>query len=254
MVTQKTATLRYAKPEPPFWRLRFDVESPPEPGGFVLADLGAPLRTPLFPSLVDASGFVTHVPPGHPAIELLPGVAVDVLGPLGRGFRIRKRVTRLLLVADARRLPVLNPLFTEAPSVVVIVEAGTRARLPAPSRFPASVELVLVTRDGSGGYPGPLLVEGGASSGTDLSGVPRLAELIRWADGICAALDPARYSAMRQLVQAVRLQPQPNFAQAWIRVPMPCGVGACEVCRVRTRQGERRACVDGPVFDLMMLR
>jgi dihydroorotate dehydrogenase electron transfer subunit len=30
---------------------------------------------------------------------------------------------------------------------------------------------------------------------------------------------------------------------------MGCGIGACLSCVVSTRQGLKRACVDGPVFD-----
>ena len=30
---------------------------------------------------------------------------------------------------------------------------------------------------------------------------------------------------------------------------MACGVGACLSCVVTTRDGLKRACVDGPVFD-----
>jgi dihydroorotate dehydrogenase electron transfer subunit len=34
---------------------------------------------------------------------------------------------------------------------------------------------------------------------------------------------------------------------------MPCGVGACDICPVETRQGQRHLCTDGPVFDLLEL-
>jgi dihydroorotate dehydrogenase electron transfer subunit len=74
---------------------------------------------------------------------------------------------------------------------------------------------------------------------------------VAWAECICIAGDMARYPALARLVQEVRFHPQPRFAQALVRVPMPCGVGVCDICRVTTRHGERRACVDGPVFDLM---
>ena len=252
MVSRQTATFRYARPDPPLWRVRFDVEHPPDPGGFALADLAPPLRTPLFPSAIDASGFVTHLEPGHAATKLLPGAEVDLLGPLGRGFRVTDRATRLLLAADVRYLPILMPLFTAAPSVVLIVEAGTRGRLPAPSRFPPSLELDLVTRDGSAGHAGRV---GGEASdaGAETPAASRFRELIRWADAVCVAFDRDRYPPMTRLMRETRLQPRADFAQAWVRVPMPCGVGACEVCRVRTRRGEKRACTEGPVFDLLEL-
>ena len=30
---------------------------------------------------------------------------------------------------------------------------------------------------------------------------------------------------------------------------MACGIGACLSCIVETKQGRKRSCVDGPVFD-----
>lgn len=255
MVLRQTATFRYARPDPPLWRVRFDVDHPPAPGGFVLADLEPPFRTPLFPSTIDDSGLTTHLEPGHPATKLLPGTEVDVLGPLGRGFRVGDRVTRLLLAADVSYLSVLMPLFTAASSVVLIVEAKTQSQLPAPARFPPSLELVLITHDGSTGYAGRIAddVAEGEAAGASASRPARVQTLIGWADVICVAFDRARYPAMGRLIRDVRLEPRPMFAQAWVRVPMPCGVGACEVCRIRTRHGEKRACTDGPVFDLLQL-
>ncbi len=252
MVLSQTATLRYARPDPPFWRVRFDVGFPPAPGGFVLADLEPPLRTPIFPAAIDDAGFDAHLEPGHPATRLLPGAEVDVLGPLGRGFRVEHQVTRLLLAAEAPHLPVLMPLLTAAPSVVLVIEAKTQSLLPPPARFPPSLELVLVTRDGSTGYAGMVETEEG-EAGPLTSGVLRIRELIGWADVICMAFDRLRYPGLGRLIRDVRLQPRAMFAQAWVRVPMPCGVGACEVCRIRTRHGEKRACTDGPVFDLLEL-
>ena len=230
-----------------------DLDQIPEAGEYVLADLGGPVREPLFPSGIDETGFETVVPPGHAATRLLPGAAFDVLGPLGRGFRLNAvghPIARLLLIAGVDSLPLLAPLYQAAPSVVLVVEAATRAQLPPPARFPATMELTLVTRDGSAGYLGPLEVEGDAPVGLERAG-SRLRELLRWAERVCVAHELVRYPPLARMVKEARLQPLPDFAQALVRVPMPCGVGVCDVCRVTTRHGEKRACVDGPVLDLL---
>ncbi|MGC9347271.1 MAG: hypothetical protein ACP5JG_03950 [Anaerolineae bacterium] len=245
----QTATFRYARPAPPFWEVRLDVERPPDAGAFVLADLGGPLREPLFPSLTDDLGFMTTVEPGHTLTRLLPGATVDLMGPLGRGFRVDD-VERLLLVAEAPLLSLLRPLFQVAPSVALVVEATTRAQLPPPSRFPPALELTLVTRDGSAGYLGPLENEDPAPEGLERVG-GRLRELLAWTECVCLACASDRYPALARMVGEVRFQLQHDFGQALVRVPMPCGVGACDVCRVATRRGERQACTDGPVFDLL---
>lgn len=246
---RQSATLRYARPRPPAWEVRLDMNQPPGAGEYVLADFGAPVREPLFPALVDAEGFTAVLAPGHPATRILPGTPVDVLGPLGRGFRIGD-IVRLLLVAEVAYLPVLLPLVQAAPSVVLVVEATTRARLPSPSAFPPALELLMVTLDGSAGYLGPVELDGTAPLGLERAAT-RMRELLAWSERVCLACAAERYAAMARMVRDVRLQPFQDFAQALIQVPMPCGVGACDVCRVRTRHGEAHACVDGPVFDLM---
>ncbi len=243
MVKSQRATLRFARPLPPYWAVRFDLPHPPAAGNFVLADLGEPLRVPLFPAEIDGEGFVALLPPGHPATRLLPGSPVDLLGPLGSGFRVGE-AARLLLVAEVRALPPLLPLLEAAPAVALVIEAQTRVQLPPPTRFPPAVELHLLTADGSAGRQGRL----------DGEGSP-LPDLIAWAERLCLACDPARYPELARYVRsacraASPAPPGSGFAQALVAVPMPCGVGACEICRVETRRGEQRACSDGPVFDL----
>jgi NAD(P)H-flavin reductase len=41
--------------------------------------------------------------------------------------------------------------------------------------------------------------------------------------------------------------------QLALESPMACGFGACYGCVVATRDGYRRVCVDGPVFDAALL-
>ncbi len=244
MSSFQTPTFQEAYAWPPWWAVRFTLAQPPTPGRFVLADLGGPLREALFPSALDDESFTALVPPRHPAIRLIPGTEVDVLGPLGTGFEIGN-TQRLLLVAEVAYLPPLLPLQHLAPAVALVLEAPTRAQLPPTRRFPPAVELHLLTRDGTAGTHGALEVE---------SDTAPLRRLLRWADGACFACTPERYPALARLVEAERFQPAADFAQALVRAPMPCGVGACDVCRVQTRRGERRACVDGPVFNLLDLR
>lgn len=217
----------------------------------MLADLGGPLREALFPAAVMADGFSVMVPPRHPATQLLPGATVNMLGPLGQGFRLGD-VTRLLLVAEVALLPPLLPLLDAAAAVTLVVETSTRAQLPPPDRFPPTTELLLVTRDGSGGYLGPL--ESQAPAPANLQRVlPHLLELLAWAERACFACANERYPALAAIVRAARLHPAPDFAQALVQTVMPCGVGACEICRIPTRFGEKHACTEGPVFDLLSL-
>ena len=235
LARRQIATLRYARPDPPAWGLYLALDGAPSqvpgPGEYVLADFGDPMREALFPCAIDEEGFATVVAPGHPATRLLPGAKVDVLGPLGRGFRLAPAghpLARLLLIAKVEALSLLAPLYEAAASVVLVVEATTRAQLPSPARFPPALELVHVTLDGSTGYLGPLVgsVEDSTVAPAGLERVDtRLCELIAWAECICVAHDPETYPALATIVKRVRLQPFSDFAQALVRVPMPAAWG-----------------------------
>lgn len=215
----------------------------------MLADLGEPLRTVLFPAFIEDNAFITLLPPRHPGTHLLPGSNVDMIGPVGKGFEIGS-IDNLLLVAEDRYLPPLLPLLRAATGVALIVEATTRAMLPQIAHIPPAVELYMVTRDGSAGLLGPLESESPAPTGLERA-APHFKALITWAECIILSCAPERYPALAAMVRKTRLSVPENFAQALVQVTMPCGIGACEACRVKTKRGERRACTDGPVFNLL---
>ncbi len=226
------------------------------PGRFVLADLGDTLRTPLFPAWMETKGFAVLVPPDHPAAALRAGAGVDLIGPLGRGFEVNVEARRLLLVADTARLPVLLPLAVRKSetrflslclqknlvslSIALLLSAPTATELYPIQLLPPALEVHLVTSDGSAGHEGSI---------PDL-----FPDLVRWADCVCAACDPATYPALAEIVREVRLGPAERFAQALVVPPIPCGVGACQGCAVQVTRGFKLACTGGPVFDLLELR
>jgi dihydroorotate dehydrogenase electron transfer subunit len=212
-------------------------------GCFVLADLGGYLRAPLFPTHLEAETFETLVPPDHPAAALQPGATVNLIGPLGCGFEVDAAARRLLLVAATAHLPPLLPLtrpsLEQERSVTLLLSAPTAAELYPVRLLPPTLEVHIVTTDGSAGHGG---------SSLDL-----LPDLARWADTVCIADDPAIYPALAEIVRQVRVAPGRRFAQALVTPPMVCGVGACQGCAVEMRRGIRLACTDGPVFDLLEL-
>jgi dihydroorotate dehydrogenase electron transfer subunit len=220
------------------------------PGRFVLADLGNDdyLRAPLFPAWIEAQAFGVLVFPDHPAAVLHPGAEIDLVGPLGRGFEVPETTRRLLLVADTPRLPALLPLLEARffpkspipPSATLLLSAPTAGELYPVRLLPPALEVLVATADGSSGYAGDPL---------DL-----LPDLVRWADCVCAASDPADYRAMAGVVREVRIGPNRRFAQALVVPPLACGVGACQGCAVKVARGTKLACTDGPVFDLLDLR
>jgi dihydroorotate dehydrogenase electron transfer subunit len=255
-MAQTDALVTEVEESGPFVRVTLAVPAPGSglaAGRFVLADLGGYLRTPLFPASLDApgmegEGFAALVPPTHPAAVLRPGDRVDLIGPCGQGFDVPTATRRLLLVASTAHLPVLLPLASQKPgfperpgfSVALLLSAATAAELYPIQLLPPALEVHVVTIDGSAGHRGSVL---------DL-----FPDLVRWADCVCVADDPALYPALAETVRDVRVGLGHRFAQALVAPPIACGVGACQGCAVPVARGTKLACTDGPVFDLLDLR
>ncbi len=233
----------------PYRRVRLRI--PPiaarlRPGQFAMADLGGALRAPWLPSDADAEELDVLLPSDGRAVPP-PGGVVNLLGPLGRPLDMPAPPARLLLVADDRRLPALllaarRALAAGCP-VSLLLSAPSAAALYPLAALPPALEVHLVTADGSAGRAGsPLeLLTGGPSP------------LLSWADRLLAATDPALYPALAQAVRATRLRPPAGYAQALYLPTVVCGVGACGGCAVPAGSGYRRACSDGPFFDLLEL-
>jgi hypothetical protein len=198
----------------------------PSPGKYILANIPADetavLATPLFQTAVFSDGFVAAppLPDGW-----VPGVSLNLYGPLGHGFDLPPRVCRLSLVALGVTISRLMPLITKALAKDTDTALFTSAALPP---LPAALEV----------YP--------------LSELP---ENLSWADFMAFDLPIGRLSTLRD---ALGLLPHDQLscpAQALITSPMPCGgFGDCGVCAVPARRLYKLACKDGPVFDLKDIR
>lgn len=176
--------------------------------------------------------------------ERVEGEELDMIGPLGNGFRLDERTRHLLVVVGGERqphlapiLPLLAPAVAREVTITLLLEADTAAILPPPSLLPAEVEYQPATRDGSAGHKGSAL-DGAAS-------------FLRWADQVLAAGDDAFLANLKRACS--KLYPLPKV-QAAVERPMACGVGVCLGCAVEVQGvGYLRACAEGPVFDLQRL-
>jgi dihydroorotate dehydrogenase electron transfer subunit len=214
------------------------------------------LRRAFYPIGIDAASFTVRLPPsadlGHAWLAAAPpGSTVDCLGPVGIGFTIPPGTRNLLCAGEEAAAWSLLPLIDRAlepagpgrgtPITVALAAEGLNARDLVPAtRLPPTVEYHLATLDGSQGHRGRLNT--------------LLPELLPWADAICAAGSPAFYDRLHAAIQATRFSPERGFCQVLYSVPILCGTGACQACRVDLAAGRRRACIRGPVFDLLDLR
>jgi dihydroorotate dehydrogenase electron transfer subunit len=72
-----------------------------------------------------------------------------------------------------------------------------------------------------------------------------------WADQVYACGPVDMYKVMAEMsLQAKRSNLKLRKCQVSLEVRMGCGFGACYACTIDTKQGLKRVCRDGPVFEL----
>jgi dihydroorotate dehydrogenase electron transfer subunit len=224
------------------------------PGQFFLLRCGPGwtvyLRRPLFPAGIEQHSLAFWGDPAHDAaiawlLAQPDGSPLDLIGPLGNGYAVRPQHQRLLLLAQAPHLASLlalvAPQLARQGSVGLLLEAPTAAELLVPAALPPAVEYVTATADGSAGETGHL--------------VEALVRGLAWADLVCVAGTADLMRRLRDLILEAHMGLRHGFVQALAPVSLACGVGACLSCLVEsgTRHGWHRACVRGPVFDLVEL-
>lgn len=176
-----------------------------------------------------------------------PGEEIDLLGPLGNGFEYCSRkiaVRRPILVAGgigvapllllAEQLALVRP-SRDALKIMVFIGARTKGQVLCEKEFKKiGCDVKIATDDGSAGYHGrvtALLEKQLAAMDCQLATVyacgpqPMLKEL----DRICRENNVP--------------------AQVSLEAHMACGIGACLGCVVNTKNGYKRVCQDGPVFE-----
>jgi dihydroorotate dehydrogenase electron transfer subunit len=169
--------------------------------------------------------------------EATPGAEMDLIGPLGCGWRIPDGTAHVMLVAGGLGVAPLGMLAERLArsgvAVTLAQGAPSAARLLARDLFEdVCRRTAYATDDGSEGTCGLI---------TTLT--PELIAADR-PDIICTC-GP---EPMQRIVAAQAAEAGVPCQVSLERL-MACGVGACLSCVVSTVGGRKRACVDGPVFD-----
>ena len=164
------------------------------------------------------------------------GSNIDLLGPLGNGYSIQADSHNLLLLAGGIGIAPLcflaDKALTQGYSVTLLLGASTAAQLYPKHLLPAQAELIIATEDGTAGRKGMI---------TDF-----LPDFIGWADQIFACGPSSMYHTM--VVQKQQFRGKP--VQISLEVRMGCGLGVCYGCTVKTKNGLKQVCKDGPIFNL----
>jgi dihydroorotate dehydrogenase electron transfer subunit len=216
------------------------------PGQFVMVHCSTDRHDPYFARAfsyhrIDGDRFAllySIVGPGTRWLsERKPGDVVGAYGPLGKGFRLPPERGNLLLVSGgvgvAPMVAMAEAAVRHGHSVVSIIGARTSGGLLSASHWPAEVELVSVTEDGSSGLHGRV--------------TEHLGPYQQWASRIYACGPNAMFQS---LAAALRHNGRRQRPEILMEENMPCGWGMCYGCALFTKRGVRLCCKDGPRFNL----
>lgn len=176
--------------------------------------------------------------------QMKAGDELDILGPLGTGFKIRKHSYHVLVAGGMGVAPLVslaNALSKRGDNEKLIVLLGARSKdevLCKQDFEKMGAKVLVATDDGSEGFKG--------------NSVQLLAEQLKMFPSDIQ--DMAVYMCGPEIMfetGAKLLENYNNvFVQASFEQFMGCGVGTCRACVINTVDGYRRACKDGPVFNL----
>jgi dihydroorotate dehydrogenase electron transfer subunit len=162
---------------------------------------------------------------------------VQFIGPLGNHFSINAHTQNLLLVAGGMGIAPLVFLaeyaISQGKSVTLLVGASTASKGYPGQLLPRVDRLAVTTEDGTYGIKGKI---------TDV-----VYDYIGNTDQIFACGPVSMYRTIFELMNSKGLEKQ---VQVSMEVRMGCGMGLCYGCSIKTRDGMRMVCHDGPVFNL----
>lgn len=168
------------------------------------------------------------------------GEYLDIIGPLGNGFSLPASPKRLLIFAGGG-IGVAPLLFlareAKAKNKIVLVGSRSKGQVLCEKEFKNSgCDVKISTDDGSRGFKGRV---------TDLLKNFLQANRFTSQQAAIYACGP------KPMLKAICSISQENNipAQVSLEEHMSCGIGACLGCVVKTKNGLKRVCKEGPVFN-----
>jgi hypothetical protein len=195
------------------------------------------LRDLWFPVEVPSSNHLVIERPSN--YQYIPGQLFNLLGPVGQPFRFRRSVRNILfMIYDTTPTAILmaiKPLLANDVSVTMVL-MGT-AKAYDTQHLPPEVEIIRAEDDLT--WDDMVMTLG-------------------WADQVFAVVgqgdELAYFSKIMTLLRERRTDVPEKYVFGVFQNILPCGIGACYACVLKTKQGTKLQCVDGPAFDLTTLR
>lgn len=154
---------------------------------------------------------------------------IQVMGPLGNGFDLNNIQGKVALVAGGIGIAPMVELSKRIKNAEVDLYAGFRKDVYAVEDIKPYVNKVYVsTEDGSFGHKG-YVTEIFDAAAYDLV--------------LCCGPEVMMEKVVKECIE------KGTKIYVSMEKHMACGVGACLVCTCKTKEGNKRTCKEGPVFD-----
>lgn len=154
---------------------------------------------------------------------------VKIMGPLGNGFEVENIKGKVAIIAGGIGIAPMNYLVKELKECEIDLYAGFREFSYSLEGFEKYVNSVQVsTETGNIGYKGF---------------VTNLVKVEKYDLVICCGPEVM----MKKVVDMCIKEKVEVYISMENR--MACGVGACLVCTCKTKEGNKRTCKDGPVYN-----
>jgi dihydroorotate dehydrogenase electron transfer subunit len=190
------------------------------------------------------------------------GTRIDILGPLGNGFRVPKGQSNFILVAGGMGIAPLVALADQLATfrkktITAILGAKNKDFIVCKKQLQEiGARVVVVTEDGSDGEKG--LATAVLEDTIARFDIRKTAPAVQKRQkrqlvigeyvpevGLYACGPVGMLRSVAGIARYYNIQSQGSLEER-----MACGVGACLGCAIKTQRGYERVCKEGPVFDL----
>jgi dihydroorotate dehydrogenase electron transfer subunit len=161
--------------------------------------------------------------------QLVVGQNINVLGPLGNGFDVGNIKGKIAVIAGGIGIAPMNYLIKSLKNCEIDLYCGFRDEVYGIDNIKNQINKFYISTDtGSVGYKGFI---------TDLL------EANRYDSVLCCGPEIMMKKVISKCKEASVL------VYASMEKFMACGLGACLVCTCKTIYGNKRTCLEGPVFS-----
>ena len=193
------------------------------------------LRDQWWPAAISGGIVTVELPVG---VKYEPGQVVDLIGIVGQPYRFRRTLRNVLLLAydtDLAPFLLMLPALLANRVSVTLVLLGSAATY---STGHLAAEIEVITGDGELNW---------ANRVTTIGWADQVFVITPQDDGL------AHFKRIWDLFSQLRAEVPASYLFAVVRMPLPCGVGACSACMVRTKGANQLICTNGPAFDMTQM-